>query len=323
MDDLKQCSRCDRKLPKNAEYYHLNKATNDGLHTICKECRGNKFGISKPRAIRERTIDNLGIVNGEIECKSCSRWLPLDETHFFKHSKSLLGFEGKCKECKGRKFGVNRSVIEFKILDGIEYKKCTSCSEFKENNLTYFARARGKNLETRCRNCTNTYLRNSDKAKVSGKRYREKPEVKVKINGYGDKYSILPSSREKHKFREQKRRSIKNSCISNLTIDEWYENVSHWTDSEGIHCAYCDSLIDKPQQEHIIPVSSFGGYTKWNIIPVGGWEECGCNQSKNNKSLNEFYEYSDSFKKESYLKVKNFILLHSNNEYGEIHAFLF
>jgi 5-methylcytosine-specific restriction endonuclease McrA len=73
----------------------------------------------------------------------------------------------------------------------------------------------------------------------------------------------------------QKRRSRKKSLTADLGADEWKKIVEYF----GGKCAYCGSSGDL-DQDHFIPHSKGGAYSKRNIVPA-----CkSCNSSKGNKS---------------------------------------
>ena len=75
----------------------------------------------------------------------------------------------------------------------------------------------------------------------------------------------------------QRRRARVAATENTLTDTEWQETLEYFNHA----CAYC-GRGDRPlTQEHIIPVSEGGGYTKENIVPA-----CKpCNSKKRNKSI--------------------------------------
>ncbi len=80
----------------------------------------------------------------------------------------------------------------------------------------------------------------------------------------------------------QRRRARKKELKSTLTLEEWQYIV----DQHFGCCHYCGTKTDKLHQEHKIPVSKGGGYTKENIVPA-----CpSCNRAKYVSDYEEFIE---------------------------------
>lgn len=88
--------------------------------------------------------------------------------------------------------------------------------------------------------------------------------------------------------REYRRRSFqrydakRRGLECTLTEVEWQEILE-----DHFHkCHYCQRSGIRLVQEHVIPVSKGGGYTKDNIVPA-----CrSCNAKKNNKDYDDFIE---------------------------------
>jgi len=59
-DKDKICKKCGRTLPLNEEYYQKDKLCLDGFRNICKECKGEKFGI--PRKSQKWTKEDSDIL---------------------------------------------------------------------------------------------------------------------------------------------------------------------------------------------------------------------------------------------------------------------
>lgn len=272
--DYKTCNRCQRSLPKDEIHYNKCKATKDKLHTICKECRGFKFGKSQRRSERQE------IVNGTLKCNTCKKTLPATTDYFYKQSRKKNGFILDCKACMGHPYGVHKHEPEYKIENSVEMKKCNRCEIFYPHTKEFFNVVDGR-LYTYCIECNKKFMRN----------YRKT-----------DRGRLL------HVIQEQKRRALVKNVPHNYSEEDWEHALNFWKDKDGnITCAYCGGVISRPQQEHIVPVSSGGGYEKHNIIPAGGVYECACNQSKGNKSMDNFFEYKDKFIKERYEKIVEFV----------------
>lgn len=85
--------------------------------------------------------------------------------------------------------------------------------------------------------------------------------------------------------QSQKRRNIEKGLPYTLTVKEWDEIK----ESFGNKCAYCGGE-KKLSQDHVIPLSRGGGYTKDNIVPA-----CkSCNSKKGDRTADEYFEYLKS-----------------------------
>lgn len=219
-------------------------------------------------------------------------------------------------------------------------KICIKCSKTLPATSEYF-RSRKNNkdgLRNECKKCYNKYAReykknNADKIKNSKKKYYElnKEKISEKNSLYYkcnkehilnlnkeyyklNKQYILKRSRiqskewylnnkDKAKYKNERRRSIKSLLPSNLNSHQWKNIKLHFKNK----CAYCGKELPL-EQEHFIPLSKGGEYTINNIIPA-----CkSCNCSKRNTDFFEWYPnqkfYSKIREKKilKYLNYKNY-----------------
>jgi 5-methylcytosine-specific restriction endonuclease McrA len=80
--------------------------------------------------------------------------------------------------------------------------------------------------------------------------------------------------RHNHNYKARRR-----GLVADLTQEQWEKILLDFSNE----CAYCGDTRDL-EQDHIIPVSRGGGYTKENIIPA-----CrSCNASKGDKLIIEW-----------------------------------
>lgn len=97
----------------------------------------------------------------------------------------------------------------------------------------------------------------------------------------------------------QKRRSKMRNLSYDLTQEEWQECKSFFNDC----CAYCGSETDDLEQEHVVPVTYEGAFTKSNIIP-----SCGrCNRSKGIKNMLDWFNEQEFYTLEKEDKIFEFI----------------
>ena len=93
---------------------------------------------------------------------------------------------------------------------------------------------------------------------------------------------------EKMRVYRQTRRARKENLPSSLTVEEWINIKAEFEN----RCAYCGK--DTPlTQDHFIPLSKHGEYTRDNIIPA-----CpSCNNGKNASNPFEWYPMQSFYSK--------------------------
>ena len=149
--------------------------------------------------------------------------------------------------------------------------------EYRKNN---HIKNRKRNLEV-----MKEYYKNNRKHLLElGKKWRE--GNKDKIADYQRKFSKTEKGKANNQRGQSKRRSRMKDIINNLTNEEWLNILKKYK----YRCAYCDkefNLFNKPERDHIIPISKGGYNTKENIVPA-----CrSCNAKKNDKLISHFSQH--------------------------------
>lgn len=202
-------------------------------------------------------------MEGYRTCTKCGRTLPETEEYFTKSVKrGKVCFESRCKECR---------IIYYR---------------------EYYAKNREK------------YLENSRKWFQEHKEYKEAyvKEWHGKHEGYWKKYGASRTEylreynrtyylthKEEDRVRCQKRRTLKKAADASLTTEEWEMAKLEF----GNGCAYCGKQM-KLEQDHFVPLSDGGGYTKENIIP--SCKRCNC--SKHANAFSDWYPSQPFYRKE-------------------------
>lgn len=313
--EYKKCCKCKQEYPKTS-YYFCGGGTNI-LHKQCKECEGHHFQWGR---LYNTELNNKGFKY----CSKCDRVLPLNEFFFVKSSgrcNTKTGFASNCKECNGRSFGfesINEHKDIFKIKDG--FKVCQTCMlELPDTTKYFFSKKDRPFGSVRCKRCS---MRHTDYGNLLPNISR-KNELKeneafcptchkifdkkdlVIING--GNFGCRECYKSKNRYRYEKRRAKRHNTINDLTPKQWNDTLWYF-DNKCVYCGMTDEesleKYDKHlSQEHIIPLSKGGGYTKSNIIPA-----CmGCNTSKSALSLIQFYNKSPKFTSESLSKINQFV----------------
>lgn len=195
-------------------------------------------------------------------CTQCGRELVLSEDYFHRSKNHPTGFHSECKECRGIKFTPDRLKS---TKEG--HKICTSCGKekpfdaFNKHAIGYLG------LRSTCKECR------------SEERQTEKVKAQKNVSN-------------------QKRRSLKNSAITNYTTQDWEDCLTYFNNE----CVYCGST-EQLTKDHIIPVSKGGGFVPSNIACA-----CiSCNISKGNRDVFAWYRKQPFYDLSKEKKLREFI----------------
>lgn len=196
-------------------------------------------------------------------CPGCGKELPATTEYFTVDKKTKSGLRPRCKECDR----------QYRLENKDRIKKYYE--ENKEALVEYSRKYREENR---------------GRIKKHKRKYCEKNKERMK------KYNRKHREENKEYYRSymQRRRSLKNTLVSTLTINQWQHAQSYFNHG----CAYCGSATTL-EQDHFWPLSRGGGYTVTNIIPA-----CrSCNSSKHNKLFEEWYPTHESYSPEREAKI--------------------
>ena len=114
------------------------------------------------------------------------------------------------------------------------------------------------------------------------------------------RYAILAKENKDYFVKAtQKRRAKLKELDYKLTLKEWEDTKKHFNNQ----CSYCGKSLKRLTQDHFIPLSDNGSYTKDNIIP-----SCkSCNSSKNKRDFKEWYKTYKYYDEERERKILNYI----------------
>ena len=232
-------------------------------------------------------------------CTKCGRELPKNIDYFRpKKNRGKVSFSPQCRDCE-REYRVKRYLANrerfveysreyrkkhsrYSVKPKTGYKICGLCGGEFPATLEYFRKKQsGKNgLTGRCRKCLGD---------INKKYYEDNKEAfSRKVNEW--KLKNRDKVKEISKGYQQRRRSKMKKIQYSLSVKEWQQIKDFFNHC----CAYCGKPSKRLTQEHFIPVSRHGEYTKHNIIPA-----ClSCNSSKNNKSFEEWYPEQPFYSKD-------------------------
>lgn len=205
-------------------------------------------------------------------CGKCREAKELNE--FYKDSRNADGRMSPCKDCR------NELAAKKYRETGDEWHKNRS-----KKHREWRSSAAGKK--------SNKRYKQSDAGKAAEKRYAKSPKGRASQRRSNSslkgvrrvvRYLMTEKGKASRNVRSQRRLAKKMNTKNTLTQKEWLSILKQY-DSR---CAYCYEKLDSPTQDHVVPLSKGGGYTRDNIVPACG----SCNSSKGSKSLLMWMNYS-------------------------------
>lgn len=284
----KKCSKCGKIKPYTD--FHKNNQTNDGLSCHCKECR----------KIYKAKIPKIYIAIDSKMCNTCRQVKPISE--FYKDIRRKDGHKNDCAGCL-------RKNHEEYVLAGkrvVAEKVCRKCGELKLISKFHKDKSRYDGHRDVCRDCICKYpenhaektrlkiLKSGNKKCTKCKRTKPLNEFYPRKEGelgytsicktcWSKKYAdYYERNYEKIIEVSQRRLALEKKVECSFTENEWLECLAVF----NYRCAYCGQASGKLQQDHFIPLSKLGPYTRKNIVPACPT----CNRSKSNKDFDEWYK---------------------------------
>lgn len=217
-------------------------------------------------------------------CITCKEFFNI--TDFYKDNRVKDGVKGTCKYCYRRRSKIRREINKEEINQKQKDYYSKNKEHYKERNKSYYEE-----------NKVSVIKRTHEWQKNNKERRNE--------NSKNNRLKNLEHHRTKGIIYRQKRRSIERNLPSELTRSQW-EDIKNTFDNK---CAYCGK-VEKLEQEHFIPVTKGGEYTKHNIIPA-----CrSCNSSKLNKDFFEWYPSHEHYSELRENKILSFLNIPKNSK---------
>lgn len=194
-----------------------------------------------------------------------------------------------------RKYYVDNEdkFMEYREKNKVKIEKYNK--KYYEKNKGYFSAKRKKrykkNKEDESEKNKKWKGKNKEYLKKYNKKYRNENKEyclelmkqwrdnnKEKIKEYKNIYNKTDNGKATGQRANIKRRAREREIINTLTSEEWLDILKEYK----YKCVYCGkefNLFDRPEKDHIIPISKGGHNTKENIVPA-----CkSCNSKKGNK----------------------------------------
>ena len=278
--NTKTCTLCKRILPADLSHFYRQNGGKYGLAPRCKECKGGSFGIKKINTVRKAK-------EGYMFCGTCKKELPLNNNYFYKRKLAKSGWNSRCKKCHGHNYGIRHPNVVFEAKENNKF--CSVCKKELPHKEFSKSAENKDGYKSCCKKCSS----------IQRKEYLSRPEVKKSKREYDKKWAKKFYSTKAGKAMNKKhihiRKSRKVKAYYNYSPMTWKETLEEFEYS----CAYCGKSDDNLQQEHIIPLSKQGPYTKQNIIPACSF----CNGSKHNHNLNDWYPEQSFYSKDRHEKI--------------------
>jgi hypothetical protein len=236
-------------------------------------------------------------------CCKCKKEMPATNEYFGRNG---TGLRGRCKKCRTEDAQINKEQIKEQkskyyknykdkvTKDHKEYKK-THAEEIKlmDKNYRDTHKEEAKIYKEQYRKEHKEYLQAvaSDYYEKNKRTMYIKDKQRLKLN--------IISSRLYYNIYSHKRRAIAKQLPSNFTIKQWKE----CKESFNSCCAYCGKPMKRLEQDHFIPLTKQGDYTKNNIIPACRH----CNASKSNKYFEDWYIKQEFYSIEREKRILQFL----------------
>lgn len=234
------------------------------------------------------------------KCTKCGDYKINTLEYFIKTNTGEVG--SMCKECKAKYDKEYREKNKEKLskqrkeweLNNLERHK-TNQKRWREENKEHLRKYREDNKERISKNYKEYRKKNLEHLKKNKKQWYEANKNHViqyrksnreRDNATARKWYSTPKGNMLSRLNTNRRRAKIAKLNNNFTINEWIKCKKYFNNS----CAYCGSKTNL-EQEHFIPVSNGGEFTKYNILP-----SCRtCNASKGNSVFLNWYKNYSKF----------------------------
>ena len=270
-----------------------------------RSCRATVENHKRAKPKPEKPIKPIP-KDGYKFCLKCGEELLATEEFFYKRTDNgVTKLKSTCKKCtsliESTNYVANREAIRERQRKSYDKNR----DEINARNREKYQNG-GKETKSAYYEANKDAIRekalhrreaNREKIREIAREYSSRPEVKKRRaeqrKANPEKYRNQYNGYYRGKGKERiiaigkRREARKKKAIATLTPEQWLETLESFDNC----CVYCGEKLDNPQQDHVIPVSAGGGYTKKNMLPACKF----CNSSKHNHSLEEWYTLSQPF----------------------------
>lgn len=246
------------------------------------------------------------------KCSKCQKEYPTTTEYFYKNKRTKDGLNYICKNCRkiecAKEYKRNK---EKRLEKGKEYynKNKTNImsriKKYKTEHPEYWAKQKeyaNKNKEKIKIRLKKWYKENKERINNNGKKYyKGNKELYKKLN-----HKNYIENKDKYNIRSEIRRTLLLKNIATLTLDDWNECLKFFDYKD----AYTGLPMRIISQDHIVPLSKGGAYTKQNIVPC----ENSINISKHNNNMETWYKNQTFFSDERLQKIYDWSNVVSNKQ---------
>jgi len=251
-------------------------------------------------------------------CIKCGDELLATEEFFHKRvDKGIAKLKNTCKKCTSLKessnYTANRDAIREQKKKSYDKNKDESNARSreryqnggKEKKSAYYV----ENKDVISEKAAKRRDANRDSIRSIAREYSKRPEVlkrkaddrKNNPEKYRKQYNLYYQGKGRERVISivQRRHARKKNAVATLTPEQWIETLEHFDNC----CVYCGEELINVQQDHVIPLSAGGGYTKKNMLPACKT----CNSSKHSKELEVWYPKQPFFTPQRLAKIHAWI----------------
>lgn len=211
-------------------------------------------------------------------CAHCKKELTVD--NFSPRKNCKRGYKSWCRTCRKEEHKQYREKYKEELLEKEKRYREQNREKIRENHKK-FTEANRKRINEWHRK---HYRENIEREKEKYRQYRMKYPDKIKAAQKKFKEKDIDKFHEKYNVYAQIRRARIRELPSNYTNEQWVETKQYFSNT----CCYCGEEKELTQ-DHFIPLSRGGGYTKENIVPA-----CGiCNSRKLDSLFENWYPKQD------------------------------
>lgn len=227
-------------------------------------------------------------------CSHCKQWKSINEFHKSKHTKD--GLQCYCKDCNREIKGQKKREITYKIINGITYKRCSKCKEWKP--ITEFCKHKSHKdgLQDYCKDCKKDwYENNKEHVKEYEKQWYENNKERAKQYYESNREYIKKYSKE---YKENHKELIWAIRTYNTHKQKGFKMII--TENElktklinTPYCPLCGCKLeygDGKAQDNSPTLDRIDNET--TLTNDNTWIICHkCNRTKGNRTLKEFIDY--------------------------------
>lgn len=231
-----------------------------------------------------------------IECKNGHSW-EVRVNNFFDGRRCP-----KCKKSEDKIFTTTKKCDvcgkEF-IPSSPNDKRCSDECKKKNKKAKAKQRRENENDKEKMKHYLKEYReKNRDKIKELKKKYREVNKEKIKL--YHQKYKKTDAYKIMSKNVKHRRRQREKNGVG-ITVEQWKSCLEFF----GGKCAYSGEIAEDYHMDHIVPLSTGGEHSYYNIVPCMPKY----NIQKSNKNMEEWYREQPYFSEERLNKIYEYMSL--------------